>query len=63
MYFFKQKRNITFSKNSIVNDKQPCNNFSKYSEFSTLENKNICRHYKLWAEFEYGLSYCPRGKK
>ena len=40
------------------------NGFNKRSEFfSKLENKNICRHYKLWAEFEYGLSYCPRGKK
>ena len=112
MYFFKQKRNITFSRNSIgegngnplqcsclenprdggtwwaadygvaqsrtrlkrlsssssrnsiISDKQPCNDFSKYSEFfSMLENKNICRHYKLWAEFIYCLSYCPRGKK
>lgn len=45
MYF--KKRTITFSKKSIINDKQPCNNFSKYSEFSTLENKNIRRHYKL----------------
>ena len=56
-------KRLSSSRNSIISDKQPCNDFSKYSEFSTLENKNICRHYKLWAEFIYCFSYCPRGKK
>ena len=56
-------KRLSSSRNSIISDKQPCNDFSKYSEFSTLENKNICRHYKLWTEFIYCFSYCPRGKK